>query len=247
MTDTNKKAVLYRMVTDKHICPYGIKSKYLLEQKGYTVEDHHLKDRPATDAFKKEHGVETTPQTFIDGKRIGGYDDLRKYFGMGPAKPEGTTYKPVIAVFSVTFLMSIAAVIARGLGFDLSMLIMLFVGFSMCVLAILKLQDLFSFTNQFLGYDILARRWLPYAFIYPFAEAFVGIGMIAGILTWLVAPVGIFIGLVGAISVFKAVYIDKRELKCACVGGGSNVPLGFVSLTENLMMFGMGIWMLLGL
>ena len=42
---------------------------------------------------------------------------------------------------------------------------------------------------------------------------------------------------------FKAVYIDKRELKCACVGGSSNVPLGFVSLTENLMMIGMAVWM----
>jgi len=48
---------------------------------------------------------------------------------------------------------------------------------------------------------------------------------------------------VGAISVFKAVYIDKRELKCACVGGASNVPLGFISLTENLMMIGMALWM----
>jgi len=55
--------------------------------------------------------------------------------------------------------------------------------------------------------------------------------------------VALFIGTVGAVSVFKAVYIDKRELKCACVGGDSNVPLGFVSLTENLMMMVMGIWM----
>jgi hypothetical protein len=50
---------------------------------------------------------------------------------------------------------------------------------------------------------------------------------------------------VGAVSVFKAVYIDKRELKCACVGGSSNVPLGFISLTENLMMVAMAIWMAL--
>jgi hypothetical protein len=48
---------------------------------------------------------------------------------------------------------------------------------------------------------------------------------------------------VGAVSVIKAVYIDKRELKCACVGGDSNVPLGFVSLTENLMMVGMAVVM----
>jgi hypothetical protein len=57
-------------------------------------------------------------------------------------------------------------------------------------------------------------------------------------------PVAFLIGSIGAISVFKAVYIDKRELKCACVGGDSNVPLGFVSLTENLFMIGMALWML---
>jgi hypothetical protein len=54
----------------------------------------------------------------------------------------------------------------------------------------------------------------------------------------------LFVASIGAISVFKAVYIDKRDLKCACVGGDSKVPLGFVSLTENLMMIGMAIWML---
>ena len=61
---------------------------------------------------------------------------------------------------------------------------------------------------------------------------------------WLVAPVSLFIGTVGAISVIKAVYIDKRDLTCACVGGNSNVPLGAVSLTENLVMMLMGVWMI---
>jgi hypothetical protein len=52
-------------------------------------------------------------------------------------------------------------------------------------------------------------------------------------------------GTVGAASVFNPVYVDRRELKCTCVGGNSNVPLGFVSLTENLMMVGMAVWMAL--
>jgi len=67
--------------------------------------------------------------------------------------------------------------------------------------------------------------------------------MLAGTLIWLSAPAALFIGTVGAVSVIKAVYFDRRELKCACVGGSSNVPLGFVSLTENLMMMLMGVWM----
>ena len=76
-----KRAVLYRMVMEKHTCPYGIKVKYLLEREGYVVEDHHLTTREATDAFKAEHGVKTTPQVFIDGKRIGGHDDTRRFLG----------------------------------------------------------------------------------------------------------------------------------------------------------------------
>ena len=68
--------------------------------------------------------------------------------------------------------------------------------------------------------------------------------MAAGALTWLSVPVALVIGTIGAVSVFKAVYIDKRELKCACVGGDTNVPLGFISLTENLMMVAMALWMI---
>jgi hypothetical protein len=96
---------------------------------------------------------------------------------------------------------------------------------------------------MFLNYDLLARRWVPYAYIYPFAEALAGVLMIAGVLTFVSVPVALFIGTIGAVSVIKAVYVDRRDIKCACVGGSSNVPLGFVSLTENLMMVAMAVWM----
>jgi hypothetical protein len=120
-----------------------------------------------------------------------------------------------------------------------------FIAFSMSVLALLKLQNVESFSTMFLNYDLLARRWVRYAYIYPFAEALAGVLMIARALNWISIPVALVIGTIGAVSVFKAVYIDKRELKCACVGGSSNVPLGFVSLTENLMMIAMALWMLI--
>jgi hypothetical protein len=119
-----------------------------------------------------------------------------------------------------------------------------FIAMSMCVLALLKLQDVESFSGMFLGYDLLARRWVPYSYIYPFAEGAAGVLMLAGVLTWFSAPLALLIGGIGAVSVFKAVYVEKRDIKCACVGGNSRVPLGFVSLTENLMMVGMAIWML---
>tara|TARA_R110002020_G_scaffold32962_12_gene100882 strand:+ start:365 stop:1075 length:711 start_codon:yes stop_codon:yes gene_type:complete len=231
------------MVTDEHICPYGIKSKDLLERKGLKVEDHPLRSREETDAFKREHGVETTPQTFIDGKRIGGFDDLQAHFGEEQRDPDATSYQPVIAIFAVAALMALAASWAAFGTLLTVRTAEWFIAFSMCILAIQKLQDLASFQMMFITYDLLAMRQIRYAKIYPFGEALAGILMISGALTIISAPVALFIGTVGAVSVIKAVYIDRRELKCACVGGGSNVPLGFISLTENLMMVAMAVWM----
>lgn len=236
-------AVLYRMVMKDHVCPYGIKSKDLLERRGFTVEDHHLTTREQTDAFKSEHSVKTTPQTFIDNKRIGGYDDLRAYFGQHVPKKDEVSYQPIVAIFTIAGLMALA-MSWHVLGTVLTVRAFeWFVEISMCFLAAQKLQDIESFSTMFLNYDLLARRWVRYGYLYPFGEALAGVLMLAGAVVWIAAPVALFIGTVGAVSVFKAVYVDKRELKCACVGGNSRVPLGAVSLTENLMMIGMGVWM----
>ena len=240
----SKRAVLYRMVTPDHICPFGLKSKDLLERKGYKVEDHHLSNRSETDAFKEKYNVKTTPQTFIDDERIGGYDDLREYFDLKQESEFGSRYTPIIVIFSLAALMVLALMLKGGLPAGLEPFILNFIGVAMVILALQKLQDLVAFSNQFITYDLLAMKQVRYAYIYPFAEAFAGLGMLAGFPALLVSPVSIFIGAIGAVSVIKAVYIDKRELKCACVGGNSDLPLGFISLTENLAMLGAGLYML---
>lgn len=246
MTPTKTTATLYRMVMDKHVCPYGLKAKALLERKGFAVDDQWLTTRAEIDAFKQKHEVETTPQTFIEGRRIGGYDDLRAYFGQKVRKKGEVSYQPVIALFSVAFLMALAMSYAFG---DLMPVHVVerFIAISMCLLGIQKLMDVESFSSMFLNYDLLAKREVRYAYFYPFAETLAGVLMLAGALTWFAAPLALFIGTVGAVSVFKAVYVDKRELKCACVGGSSHVPLGFISLTENLMMIAMAVWMLIAM
>lgn len=244
MADNNqdKPAQLYRMVMSEHLCPFGLKSKFLLERKGYRVEDHHLTTREETDAFQQEHNVDTTPQTFIDGQRIGGYDELREHFGLDDPDDE-TSYQPVIAIFGTALLIAIAIMWFFNSAVFSLITIEKFVAIAMILLGLQKLQDVESFSTMFLNYDLLAQRQVGYGYFYPFGETFAGILMLAGALIWLAAPVALFIGTVGAVSVFKAVYIDRRELKCACVGGNSNVPLGFVSLTENLIMIAMGLWM----
>ncbi|KQN86892.1 glutaredoxin [Sphingomonas sp. Leaf67] len=78
MADT-MNATLYRMVLPDHTCPFGVHAKQLLQSAGYTVDDHILRSREEVDAYKAEQGVDTTPQIFIDGERIGGSDDLERF------------------------------------------------------------------------------------------------------------------------------------------------------------------------
>ena len=243
----DKTASLYRMVMPSHICPYGIKSRWLLKRHGYRVEDHWLQTREQTDAFKAKHGVKTTPQTFIDGQRIGGHDDLRRYLSLKVRDPNASSYVPVLATFAIAGLLTLAVNWLTVLPLLSSVTAERFIAIAMVLLAMLKLQDVDRFATMFLNYDLLARRLPPYGLLYPFLELGAGLLMLTRLLDWLSIPVALFIGGVGALSVFKAVYIDKRELKCACVGGSSTVPLGFVSLTENLMMIAMAVWMLSGL
>lgn len=247
MDHTNTRhAVVFRMVMDKHICPFGLKSLNLLRRHGLSVDDHPLTSRQQTDDFMREHDVSTTPQIFIEGRRIGGYDDLRSFFGLDGPGTKDVSYRPVIAVFAVAGLMALLSVLSSSHSLDLIRLKERFASITMCILAILKLQDLEAFSTMFLGYDLLARRWVPYAYLYPFGEALSGLLMFGGFLPWISGPIAFFIGSIGCVSVFYAVYVQKRRLNCACVGGGSRVPLGFVSLAENMLMLGMGTWMLVG-
>lgn len=248
MTDqtTPRTAVLYRMVMDTHVCPYGLKALHLLKRRGFAVEDHWLTTREQTDAFKAQHEVKTTPQVFIGGARIGGYDDLRRHLGLPIADPDAVSYVPVLAVFAAAAALALAASAAAFGSIFTVRAGEWFVAFAMVILAMLKLQDLDRFATMFLGYDLLARRWVPYARAYPFLEFGAGTLMAAHWLDWLSIPVALFIGAIGAVSVFYAVYVQKRDIKCACVGGSSRVPLGFVSLSENLAMLAMAAWMLTG-
>ena len=108
----------------------------------------------------------------------------------------------------MTFLLALAfSYFILGNIFDL-LTIKVFMGLSIAFLATLKLQNLGSFINQFITYDLLAMRYLRYAYIYPFAEAFVSIAIIASIFRILATAIAIFIGL-EAVSIFLCCLYPK--------------------------------------
>jgi len=231
------------MVTSDHLCPWGIKAWDLLKRNGFDVDDRHIESMDANKQYKEEHGVDKTPQIYIEDKHIGDYEQLREHLGPGSGPKEGETYRPIIAIFAITFGMAVSTSWAFLSRFDFIRIAELFIAFSVCAFGIQKLIDLHSCANGFVQYDLLAQRYVPYASVYAYIETLGGVLIIAGILTWVVAPVVLAATTLGAVSIIKTVYIEKRDLKCASVGGCNDVPLGFISLTENHMMMAMAVRM----
>jgi glutaredoxin len=226
MTGTVK---VYRISTSDHECPWGIRAINLLTEKGIEFEDIKLRSRVEVDAFKAKYNVATTPQIFFGEERVGGYSDLAERLQVDPEKAD-YSYTPVIALFSTAGLMTIAT----SLGMTG------FMGISLSMLASLKLMDLNAFTRSFEQYDLITKRFKPYGKAYPFIELLFGLGFLSGVAPLATGIGSLLVGLAGATSVFKAVYIDKLALNCACVGGNSKAPLGVVSFAENAIMAIMG-------
>ncbi len=225
---------VYRMSNPEHECPWGLRAVKLLTEKGIAFEDHKLASKAETESFKTQYEVATTPQIFFGDTRIGGYTDLAAYFDIAVEKAE-YSYTPVIVLFSVAALMTIA--LSQGL--------MGFMGISLSMLAALKLMDIQSFADSFAKYDLITKRWSLYGKIYPFAELLIGLGLLSNISPLLTGIAATFVGVAGTISVFKAVYIDKLSLNCACIGGNSKAPLGVVSFAENGIMAVMGLFVVI--
>lgn len=225
---------VYRMSMPDHECPWGVKAVALLNDKNIPFEDIRLTTKAEVEDFKALHQVKTTPQIFWGETRIGGYTDLAAYLEV-QAEAAEYSYTPVIALFSTAGLMALAT----SLGFTG------FMGIALSMLASLKLMDVDAFTESFAKYDLITKRCKTYGKIYPFLELFIGLGILSGLAPVITGIGSLVVGVSGATSVFKAVYIDKLALNCACIGGNSKAPLGIVSFAENAMMAVMGVMLLI--
>ena len=145
------------------------------------------------------------------------------------------SFTPLIAVFSTSFLITIT----------LLKNFQIFMGISICLLAMLKLMDIEAFGKSYKKYDLISSRFDSWIYIYPFCELLIGISFLLTSPPSLVILIALILGIFGMVSVYKTVYIDKLKLNCACIGGYAKTPLGIISFIENLLMAIMSVLILI--
>jgi len=147
-------------------------------------------------------------------------------------------YWPLIVLISVSALM--AGILGRT---NPNLLMHAFMGFSLILFATLKLFNPSKFADGFQMYDLLARYFRPYAYIYPLLELALGIAWFTFLEPKYTAWATIALFGFGAIGVLIAIK-NKLNVNCACMGNVLQVPLSTVTLFEDFLMIGMSAAML---
>jgi hypothetical protein len=148
-------------------------------------------------------------------------------------------YFPLIVIVAIAFLGAFALHVAH-LSFMAS-----FMGLFFLLLAMFKFFDLRGFADGFTTYDLIAKKYRPYAYAYPFMELALGVAYLSGVALTFTSLATVILMTVSAVGVFKEVSRGSK-IKCACLGTALSVPLSTVSIVENVGMGAMALWMLIG-
>ena len=149
-------------------------------------------------------------------------------------------YWPLAVLILIAALAAVALVYGMQKGFLAWM--HFFMGFFFCQFAMLKFFHLSGFVEGFQMYDLVAKRFRSYAYLYPFIELGLGLAylsLISPIMTYALTVLLMGVGAVGVIQALK----QGLDLRCACMGTVLNVPLSTVTLAEDILMGAMACLM----
>jgi len=156
--------------------------------------------------------------------------------------PSATTYKPLLILLGYLLAVTACGLIAAG-KWDTMLAMRLFMGGFFLAFSFFKMLDLRGFSDAYRSYDLVAKAWPGYGFIYPFIELGLGLSYIANLNPWTVNLVTAIVMAVSLAGVLRAV-LSKRTIRCACLGTVFRLPMSTVTIIEDGLMLGMAVVML---
>ena len=153
------------------------------------------------------------------------------------------TYKPILLIFAfitgITFLNEWVVsdfVFMRWMSNFMA-------GFFL-VFSFFKLLNLKGFAESYSMYDVIAKKWNGWGYVYAFIELALGIAFLTGFNPILTNSITFIVMSVSIIGVLQSVF-NKRKIKCACLGDVFNLPMSTITIIEDALMIGMSAAMLL--
>ena len=153
------------------------------------------------------------------------------------------TYKPVLLIFAYITGITLLVEWMQG-GFLWMRWMNHFMAGFFLVFSFFKLMNLKGFAESYSMYDVVAKKWNGWGFVYPFIEMALGIAFLTGFNPIVTNAVTFVIMTVSIVGVLQSV-LNKRKIKCACLGDVFNLPMSTITIIEDALMIGMSVIMLL--
>lgn len=173
-------------------------------------------------------------------------DSGMEHSGMAATESEKSwvaTYKPVLLLGAyITLAAALAGGTAAG-GFDWMRAMRIFMSGFFLSFSFFKMLNLKAFAESYAGYDIIAKRFPQWGYVYAFIELALGIAYAVNwnpFVTNLITLVVMSVSLVGVLQSVLA----KRNIQCACLGAVFNLPMSTLTVIEDSAMILMSAAML---
>ena len=161
------------------------------------------------------------------------------------AKSWFATYKPIILIFGYISIISIISAVQNG-HFNWIKGMNIFMAGFFLTFSFFKLLDVKGFAESYSIYDVIAKKFSLWGFVYPFIELALGVAYAVNFQPIFTNAVTVVVMSVSIMGVLQSVF-NKRTIKCACLGAVFNLPMSTVTIIEDALMIAMSIGMLFAL
>ncbi len=152
------------------------------------------------------------------------------------------TYRPIFLIFA--YILTISLLVGTTvLGFDWMLAMRVFMAGFFLTFSFFKMVNLDGFADSYAMYDVIARRFKGWGYLYALIELALGIAYTMDFNPIITNAVTLVVMLVSIIGVMQTV-LSKREIRCACLGAVFNLPMSTVTIIEDGLMICMSALML---
>jgi hypothetical protein len=153
------------------------------------------------------------------------------------------TYKPILLIFAYITASSLIAAL-HGVHFNLFAGMRIFMAGFFSIFSFFKMLDLNGFADSYSMYDIVAKKFRVWGYLYAFVELFLGLAYAANFQPAIISSITLIVMSVSIIGVLQSV-LNKRKIRCACLGAVFNLPMSTVTIIEDALMIAMSVGMLI--
>ncbi len=147
------------------------------------------------------------------------------------------TYLPILLIFGYITGATLLVEFAAG-GFDWMRWMRHFMAGFFLVFSFFKMLDVPAFAMSYSSYDVVARRWLGWGYVYPFVELGLGVLFLLNFNPLIANAVAFVVMGVSLAGVVQSL-LKKRRFQCACLGAVFKLPMSNITLFEDALMVAM--------